>query len=168
MQHAGWVVWFGAIGLTVGATVGCGDHVSRKGSAAAGGEGGVSGSAVQGGGGGTNHANACDSRTVCEDSPSAFLACPITLQDYVPDCSIYGGIRVERYDAECGGTVIMAMDGIQTETWTFTPAGKLVGTTWFGDVGDSGCWGAPCATVGSPEVLCDWPANDGGAGGAGG
>ena len=192
MFHARWVGLLGWMGVASILAVACGeessgDDTSNRGGAAGEGasagapsQGGAAGEPSQGGAAGeppqgaagASEGPGCSKGAVCDYSSDPFLECPISLQDYDPPCSIYGGIYVDEYDSKCGGTVIEASDGVQTTDWTFAPSGELVGTTWSGDVGDTACWGEPCAKVGSPRLLCDGSAGAGGAasgdGGAGG
>lgn len=108
----------------------------------------------------------CSKASVCNEAPDRFLDCPKDYASYKPNCNVYGGVDIVEYDSSCGGKIIEASDGIQTEWWSFSASGQLVGTLWAGDVGDSACWGEPCEQVGKGREICQGGAgNEGGAAG---
>jgi hypothetical protein len=113
----------------------------------------------------------CGTASVCNEAPDRFLDCPKDYASYKASCNARGGVDIVEYDSSCGGKIIEASDGVQSEWWTFSASGQLVGTLWAGDVGDSDCWGKPCELVGKGREICQGGAgNEGGApsGGAAG
>jgi hypothetical protein len=124
-----------------------------------------SGGEAQGGEGGSSGAGAaaqrCAQHSSC-DVWGANLDCPATLDDVVDTCDL--DVEIERFKASCGGTYVVASNGVQESQWTFDADGKLIGATSWGDVGDCDYWGTRCAPVGSGQTVCN---GSGGAGGSG-
>lgn len=185
MANRRWGWGMGSLLLAAGIAAACSEQEPLPGSIiGSGGDAGARAAGAGAGAGGEAEAGAagahavpgssCDLRSACDESYARFLDCPKSLAEYVPDCSI--GVDIARYGSSCGGAIVVASDGIQTERWTFTPSGELVGTTWNGDVaGDHACWGEPCEPVGASTTLCEAGAGPdagglggGGAGGVGG
>ncbi len=181
MANKYWGWWVSSMFLAASLAAACSGRTAALGGVSSGGEagsenarGGAAGAATEGvragaGGQSAMPSPGCRLDAVCDESIGRFLDCPKSLAEYVPDCSIFGGIEIVRYESACRGTLIEASDGIQNERWTFTPSGELVGTGWNGDVGDSACWGQQCGKLGAGTSLCGVGGSGGsGDGGAGG
>jgi hypothetical protein len=83
---------------------------------------------------------------------------------------------IERYDTDCGGTLIEATFPEHGESWMFDEVGNMIDRSGWDDVHSGG--GAendfdptcpnPCQRTGSPEVMCQGEAGGAGTGGADG
>ncbi len=144
---------------------GTGAIAGEGGTGAIAGEGGTGATAGEGGTAGGGPFGECQS-DVCDRSIGRFVDCPDSLEQLNPTC--LREVIYQRYDSDCGGTIIEAADGIQTTRFTFDANGALVGHTWAGDTGDGACWGEPCQAVGRPTETLDVCAGGAGGGGAGG
>jgi hypothetical protein len=89
----------------------------------------------------------------------------VLLQDLCPYIT-----ELDRYNTDCGGTLIDANFGTHGYRWTFDSMGELVDISSWDDVPNDGGAGNvalprcpnPCQRMGAPEALC----GEGGAGGA--
>lgn len=113
-----------------------------------------------------NAVGECVEHATCAEWGANFY-CPEQLANVQVICDL-GGVDVESFASDCGGTYVHATNGVQDVKYTFDADGELIGALSWGDVGDCDQWGTHCGPRGAPEASCGAGGADTGGAGAGG